>query len=308
MLRSSVINKDQTDGVCPICGGTEITDFRFGLFRCNCEAVLNGAVWREGTDLLLESEWFDSGAFDPRSSFWTSTFEEWTCSRTQLRLVKAGLKEGRLLEVGVGHGALLSYMSRRGFSVEGCDMAEAICAHVERTLGHKMHRGSLQSILGQQEFDVIVMNHVLEHVSDPIDLLRAARRLLKRNGVLHIALPNIDSWEAHLSGWTGYQPYHLVYFNRVSVSTALRESGLSPISVATYEPFSGWFNTVVRSAIGRRNKTQGAGSSQPSVVVELPYRLISLLAGAASWPLRKLQDSLNKGEELVVLARVSERV
>lgn len=300
--------RDHTDRVCPICGGTEITDFRFGLFRCNCQAVINGAVWRDGSDLLLESEWFDSGAFDPKGSFWTSMFEQWTCSRTHSRLVKVGLKEGRLLEVGVGHGALLNYMSRRGFSVEGCDMAEAICAHIERNLGHKMHRGSLQSIPGRQDFDVLVMNHVLEHVSDPIDLLRAARRLLKRNGVLHIALPNIDSWEARVPGWTGYQPYHLVYFNRVSLKRALKESGLSPVSVATYEPFSGWFNTVVHSAFGRRNKTPVAASSRRPVFVELPYRAISLLAGAVSWPLRKLQDSVNKGEELVVLARVSEHV
>jgi 2-polyprenyl-3-methyl-5-hydroxy-6-metoxy-1,4-benzoquinol methylase len=299
---------------CPVCATHNVARFRMGLYRClECTAVLNPQIWQEGADRRLEQEWFDDGAYNPEASYWTRLFEKWNCRRTWERVTSHGTAGGRLLEVGVGSGSLLSFMASRGFAVEGCDMAREVCKHVEVTRGYRMHCGQLQSIEGDQSFDVIVMNHVVEHVSDPVGLLTDAARLLKPRGILHIAVPNVGSWEARLSGWTSYQPYHLVYFNPVSLTQAVTRAQLKPIRMSTHEPFSGWFLAVLRSGI-RRAVTNGefAGDRRAKLTgswaVETSYRLAMLAAGAITWPFCRVQERMQKGEELIVLAsRVSDQ-
>jgi peptide/nickel transport system permease protein len=56
------------------------------------------------------------------------------------------------------------------------------------------------------------MLEVLEHMPNPKAMLMRVSALLNQGGILHIAVPNISGWEASLTGWTSYEPYHLYYF------------------------------------------------------------------------------------------------
>ena len=117
--------------------------------------------------------------------------------RTLKRLFYAGnTARGRLLEVGVGSGSLLTAARTQGYSSSGCDLSAAACRRIGRTAGISVYCGPLQSFPGDDLFDVIVMNHLLEHVADPVALLNAARRRLRSGGLLHLAVPNVGSWEA----------------------------------------------------------------------------------------------------------------
>jgi SAM-dependent methyltransferase len=176
---------------------------------------------------------------------------------------------------------------------------------VETTRGYRMHCGQLHSVRDDQSFDVIVMNHVIEHVSDPVGLLVDAARLLRPGGILHIAVPNNAAWEARLPGWTSYQPYHLVYFNPTSLEKAVSRARLETIRVSTHEPFSGWFLALLHSVIGRDTNAPRPlrkPLSTRSWLIETPYRLGMLTAGALTWPLRRFQERMNRGEELTLLA------
>lgn len=108
----------------------------------------------------------------------------------------------------------------------GCDLSAPICQRVSQTYGIAMHDGSLTSLVGENRFDVIVMNHVLEHVNQPIEFLREVHRLLAPGGVAHIAVPNVACWEAGLAGWTSYEPYHLVYFDPRTLERTVSAGGL----------------------------------------------------------------------------------
>ena len=304
-----------TNVACPICNASLFADFSHGLYRCvTCAAVLNPAVWEAGADARLQDEWFDDGAFDPRQSVWTRLFEDWNCNRTWRHLQERGIESGRLLEVGVGSGSLLAFMAARGFDVEGCDMARDVCAYVERTRRFRMHCGAVDEVEGKELFDVIVMNHVVEHVSDPIRLLKQATRLLRPGGILHIAVPNVAAWEARLSGWTSYLPYHLIYFNQASLEKAVVRAGLRPVEAFTHEPFSGWFLALLRTLTSRGEALRdhlprkGKHSLEKSLFVEFPYRVAMLTVGGLTWPLRRLQAARGRGEELVMLASPPTRV
>ena len=94
------------------------------------------------------------------------------------------------------------------------------------------------------------MNHVLEHVQEPLDFLRDVKKLLVPCGFVHIAVPNIACWEARLVGWNCYEPYHLLYFNYATLVQAISAVGMELVQVSTYESVSGWFLALLRTILG----------------------------------------------------------
>jgi 2-polyprenyl-3-methyl-5-hydroxy-6-metoxy-1,4-benzoquinol methylase len=301
---------------CPLCGGQAFKPYRLGLLRCaSCQLVLSPLIWQPQTNERMEEEWFGEGYEARKSSVWVDWFEAWSNRATLARLdfAPATQQGKRLLEIGVGSGSFLKAAREKGFAVMGCDLSVPLCRRVERECGVAMHCGLLSDLPGDGKFDVVVMNHVLEHVQQPVEFLKDVLRLLAPGGVLHIAVPNIDCWEARLSGWTSYEPYHLTYFNRQTLQRAVTAAGLASEKCLTDDSFSGWFLAVLRTILGV-NRAHGAvtrpvaasvsrHSDRRSWPVEHAYRLAMVLAGGGLWPLRWLQGKLGYGDELVCIAQ-----
>lgn len=293
---------------CPLCGGMDLTTWRFRLLRCQkCELVVDEAVWRPAANEQMEEAFFGED-YEPVRSFWVRLFEALNNRRTMRRLSRHAGLAGSLLEIGVGSGSFLAYAQARGFVPLGCDLSAAICRRVERSTGIRMHCGPLESLPDQERFDVVVMNHVLEHVSDPRTLLKAARARLKPGGVLHLAVPNVAAWEARLPGWNSYEPYHLLYFTPRTLRAAAEQGGFEILEVNTHESFSGWFLAVLRTLLrkDRRAPAQQAantGTKQSTSTLEHGYRLTMVAWGLATLPLRRLQELLGNGDEVILLAR-----
>lgn len=292
------------NGTCPLCGHAQFGVWRFGLLRCRkCELIVAESVWRAAAnEQLNESSFGDS--YEPVRSFWVGLFEAWNNRRTMGRLPAAG---GDLLEIGVGSGSFLAYARARGYSPIGCDLSSAVCGKVERSTGMRIHCGHVGTLPEGQLFDVVVMNHVLEHVCDPVAFLKSVRSHMKPNGVLHLAVPNAASWEACLPGWISYEPYHLLYFSPKTVRLAVEKAGFGISQIATHESFSGWFLAVLRTMLGKplsnvTPRDPAAPSGYSSRVVEHSYRLVMVAAGLVTLPLRRLQEYLGKGDELILLA------
>lgn len=299
------------DRACPICGGREFRAFKLGLERCRrCDLVLSPLIWSPEANERLEDAWFGED-YASRTSPWVEHFERWNNRRTLARIGSPDRPGRRLLEVGVGSGSFLAAARGQGYEVMGCDLSPAICADVERAHDLQVHCGPLATLTDCDRFDVIVMNHVLEHVQQPVEFLVEARRLLALDGRVHIAVPNIESWEARYSGWTSFQPYHLTYFAEPTLERSLAESGLKLDALTTHDSFSGWFLTLLRTALrvnrdGVVTEAAGTGAVRPggarSGLAEHVYRLTMLLVGAVSWPLRRLQARLGRGDEVICLA------
>lgn len=200
-----------------------------------------------------------------------------------------------------------------GFVVTGCDLSPAICERVIRVYGLAMHCGPLSGLCGEGQFDVVVMNHVLEHVNDPVAFLSDVCRLLAPGGVAHIAVPNVGCWEAVLAGWTSYEPYHLSYFTPVTLYETISAAELEIEQKVTHESFSGWFLAVLRTLLGvnrggltiqanARFRSEVARRSR-SVLSEHVYRLAMICMGGGLWPLRMIQAKLGYGDEAICIAR-----
>jgi 2-polyprenyl-3-methyl-5-hydroxy-6-metoxy-1,4-benzoquinol methylase len=137
--------------------------------------------------------------------------------------------QGRLLDFGCGGGAFLEQMHRAGWQVTGVDMSESAVRRVRAELGVRALAGSLpHPALPEQGFDVVTMWHSLEHVHAPLEVLRAARRLLAPGGRLVVEVPNIDSLPFAWFGqaWFGLDlPRHLTHFVPETLRRMLERAG-----------------------------------------------------------------------------------
>ncbi|HWP36370.1 MAG TPA: class I SAM-dependent methyltransferase [Gemmatimonadales bacterium] len=291
---------------CPLCQGDRLAAHRFSLLRCTgCGLVVSPAIFRRGAAEALNVEAFGD-EWEPETSFWVHRFKRWK-NRRYLRTVQRYVWTGRLLEIGVGSGRFLEAARAAGFEVMGCDLSPTVCRRVEDRIGVKVHCSSVAS-LPEGIFDVVAMHHVLEHVEDPVGFLRGVGRVLAPGGIVHIAVPNVACWEARFSAWNCYAAYHLTYFDRATLARAVKQAGLGLVWSATHESFSAWFLTLVRAMLrpdshaASRIRTPNGKASRLRRLMEHPYRLAILIGGAATWPLRRLQGALGRGDELVMVA------
>ncbi|RMG89671.1 MAG: class I SAM-dependent methyltransferase [Chloroflexi bacterium] len=288
-------------GNCVVCGAVCWSYWRFGLWRCgSCGLVVDPAVFRPGAAQAVNEEAFGED-FNPERSFWVRWFDNWKSRRYLANLRRAGIAGGKLLEVGVGSGAFLRVAQKAGFEVEGCDLSSSLAARVSRATGVPVHCTSLDQ-LPEKAYDVVVMHHVLEHVSDPIAFLRAARERLKPGGVLHLAVPNLACWQASFAGWNSYEPYHMLYFEPASLRRTVEAACLHILDVWTFDPFSVWFLVLMRTLRSPRSSSVSGGMGSSGGALEHIYRIVMLAAGFVTWPLRWLAAQLGKGDELLLLA------
>src|SRR5207248_758081 len=131
------------------------------------------------------------------------------------------------------------------------DSSPAAVSRIREELGLNALVGSLpHHELRQESFDVITMWHALEHVHDPLDVLRQARRLLAPGGKLVVAVPNIDSlpfrWFGH--AWYGLDlPRHLTHFSAWTLKLMLQRAGfgVGPVRMVRH---SDWLRSSARLA------------------------------------------------------------
>ncbi|MCX2718520.1 class I SAM-dependent methyltransferase [Lentiprolixibacter aurantiacus] len=125
--------------------------------------------------------------------------------------------KGKLLDYGAGTGAFVQQAIGLGWEATGVEPSEAA-----RKRAAEKGISLMQSWddFVWEDFEVITLWHVLEHLPDLEGSIAQIKQLLKPNGMLVLALPNFKSWDAvhYGSYWAGYDvPRHLWHFSREAV-------------------------------------------------------------------------------------------
>ena len=142
--------------------------------------------------------------------------------------------QGRLLDVGCGTGEWLVTMRDLGWRVEGVDF-DGRAVDVARQNGLEACVGALeQQNFPTNRFDAVTLNHVIEHVPDPVLTLSECCRILKPGGKLVLCTPNGSSLGHRLfqQDWRGLEPpRHLHIFSTGNAVRLLELSGFNRIRV-----------------------------------------------------------------------------
>jgi SAM-dependent methyltransferase len=242
----------------------------------------------------------------------------------------APFRPGRaLLEIGCGTGEFLAITKAAGHTVSGLDLSADVVAHVaNRYPDIEIHCGTLKSIdFPPGTFDVITALHVIEHVSDPVGLLREMAGLLRTGGLVYIRVPNLDCWYRRVLGrnWWDFCVAHEVHFTDLSLRLALTQAGLEVIDVRSAESdaeHSWWPVTplllrrgkILRSLSNKLQPTSTGSVAEESVLPDrkraaLKRQLLRIYmsyrrgASVILWPISRLQVARGGGPELVAVAR-----
>jgi len=145
-------------------------------------------------------------------------------------------EKGRLLDVGCGNGAYIDHMRWLGWNVVGVEPDEE-AASIAMKSGLDVFRGSLEDAkFPAKHFDVVTMNHVIEHVANPVGLLKECRRVLKPGGKLVVSTPNVKSLGRYLfdDAWLAWDPpRHLQLFSPGALRTCAESAGLEVFELRT---------------------------------------------------------------------------
>jgi len=144
---------------------------------------------------------------------------------------------GKLLEVGCGNGERLAMFQEMGWAVYGQEVDGKCVKNAFQRFGLEIGHGELDDLgYDDNSFDAVVLNHVIEHVHEPLLLLSKCYRLLKPGGVLTVVTPNNESsgLKFFKEDWRGLEPpRHIHIFNISSLNAGAAKAGFNLFKTRT---------------------------------------------------------------------------
>jgi ubiquinone/menaquinone biosynthesis C-methylase UbiE len=155
----------------------------------------------------------------------------WRRETEKIDLLERHITEGHILDVGCGDGKFLWGLDPQKWQRTGVDFAKETLSIVASKI-HDINliNGNIFSQkLQKNQFDVITLWHVLEHLPDSLRVLERAHKLLRPGGWIVISVPNFSSLQARLFGRYWYAidvPRHLYHFSPNSLEILLKKVNL----------------------------------------------------------------------------------
>jgi SAM-dependent methyltransferase len=158
----------------------------------------------------------------------------------RVNIISRYIGSGKLLEIGSATGVMLSLFKNRGW--EGVGVEPSGSADAAKEKGLKILKAKFEEVkLPDNYFDLVVLNHTLEHIDKPGEALAKINRVLKPGGFVFIDVPNFGSLSSRILGkkWPYLLPEeHKSQFTRKSLGNLLEKNGFA---VMHWESRSGFF-------------------------------------------------------------------
>ncbi len=130
------------------------------------------------------------------------------------------------LDIGASSGEWVYLMQSLGLAARGIEPHQGYAAFARESLGLNIVTGSLQQRLPEiplGSFDLVTMFHVLEHLCDPVEMLRAIAQRLSPQGLLFVEVPDVASLS---SPRNTFFRAHTLYFSAHSLRAVAAAAGL----------------------------------------------------------------------------------
>ncbi len=185
---------------------------------------------------------YDEEYFGEESMWWHRQRTE-VDPRRRLDAIEREREKGsapRFLDIGCGQGYMLEHALRRGWNVCGLEPSQVWAEQTAARLGVPVWAQRVEEAnLPANSCEVIFSDSVIEHLQEPMAMMRFAKRVLKPGGIVYLVTPNADALVNHLRGIlfrladsrrAPYieplcSPYHVVGFTRRSLSVLAERTG-----------------------------------------------------------------------------------
>lgn len=157
-------------------------------------------------------------------SFLYQLVKKWSLQKKVRLILNHNREPGTLLDVGAGTGDFLKAAKEKSWNVMGVEPNQN-AIQLAKQKGITLH-SDLRD-LKNLKFDVITLWHVLEHISNLEEAVEDLSKLLKPGGVLVIAVPNFNSYDAkyYKEFWAAFDtPRHLWHFSKKSISELFKKN------------------------------------------------------------------------------------
>lgn len=304
MIKTKCFNCEQDDSE-PFLQAKDtlgITNQVFSLSRCRrCDLIFLNPVPEPS-----EMETFYPEGFWARRESRIEGFYRDIIVNFELRTFKKLLgKGGRLLDIGSGAGEFLYHAQRHGYDSYGVEISKDMVKYSIETfrLKNVINSDLLSASFEDAFFDIITLNHVLEHLFNPFEILVETKRILKKGGILVVQTQNIDSYQFRTFGemWLGLTiPQHLYQFTPQTIRFTLEKAGFNVFKILHYSIRTS--PTFASLSLTRLNayKLYQKEKEGKSVLFQ---KLLILFLNWVFFPLILLEGWLKKGGVITVFAR-----
>lgn len=233
---------------CPVCGSISFSHFKnvtdhflskeqFQIVQCaDCSFLFtNPRPGRENISRYYQSDEYLSHSKKSKGliGFIYDTVRNISLKK-KFRLISQYKSGKKLLDIGSGTGEFLNYMKKKGWDATGIEPAEQPRKFAAANYKIEIYNEDVIDSLPEKSFDLITMWHVLEHVPDVNLRISQVKKILAKDGLLLIALPNHLSWDAEHYGesWAAWDvPRHFYHFNEHTFSLLASKHNLEIISI-----------------------------------------------------------------------------
>ena len=151
-----------------------------------------------------------------------------------IRLQELGCTGGRMLDIGCAGGNLMVHAERLGWTTFGVELSGSMRQRASKLTGRPIYESISHAFDSGERFDCITMFEVIEHVDDPLSVMREVAGLLNPGGLLALSTPNCDSPEAiggqPIDIWF-IPPEHISYFGPRTITDCMKRATLSVLAI-----------------------------------------------------------------------------
>ncbi len=241
-------------------------------------------------------EWYGRFPHLKQFDYFGSAAGESAGHRSYVDLVRRLVFPGSWLDVGCGHGALAQCASEAGYDAFGVEPSALAVEAARRRLGReRVFLGSLDDVrFAANRFSVVSVIGTIEHLPQPLAILREIHRILALGGLLLVQTPNLGSLQYRRLGaaWEQFTPPgHLLFFTPRTLHRMLRTAGFIGVHFDMRFPFD--VDWTHGSAAG------GTSSSRRPLLA----KAIGLLGSRCELALQRLKGRFLGKHDIVCLAR-----
>ena len=238
---------------CPFCKGEDQPSLIFrsleevGFYKCrSCNLMYASPRFTEESILQI----YENEAFADLSLYEKWSYDEWkhnsprsyNIEQQKLLLVKKHLPEGsRILDVGCGVGLFVFEANKSGFLCEGIEPSLRLSETGRKAFSIPVHTLQIEDFNPPYKFTGIIIWDVLEHLYEPVRVVKKCASLLDDKGFLFAQVPNhrgisnlfktsVCSLNIRKTNFKHFGfPWHVYSFDRKSLSVLMNKAGLKPI-------------------------------------------------------------------------------